>query len=73
MSDTSESGPAPEGAGRSEALHTYRCPVCGHTDGASFMGAEALKIDCSHCGAALELTLRAEEKERVSVQVDTGD
>jgi hypothetical protein len=47
--------------------------VCGHTDGVAFMGAQELKIDCSHCGASLELRLRSEEQERVSVQVDTGE
>lgn len=73
MSETGESGAASEDGGSSEVVHAYRCPVCGHTDGASFMGAETLRIDCTHCDASLELTLRSEEKERVAVKVETGE
>lgn len=69
VSEVDESTPGPADGTPPEAVHTYRCPVCGHRDGVSFMSAETLRVACSHCGASLELTLRSEEKERVSVQV----
>lgn len=56
---------------RVEGPHTYRCPVCGHTDSVSLGGREKVRIRCTHCNARLEARLRAEDRERVSVQVST--
>ena len=37
--------------------HSYRCPVCGHTDGVDLKAGVALRIPCSHCDTLLELRL----------------
>ncbi|MGD8361820.1 MAG: hypothetical protein PVJ04_10335 [Gemmatimonadota bacterium] len=47
--------------------HSYRCPVCGHTDGVDLKAGVALKIPCSHCDTLLELRLDTDSSERVSV------
>jgi len=36
---------------------TYRCPVCGHRDGAELHpGHGPGRISCSYCGSALEIS-----------------
>ncbi|HKJ92918.1 MAG TPA: hypothetical protein VJ957_07105 [Longimicrobiales bacterium] len=49
---------------------SYRCPVCGHHDMAAVpAGRETTRIQCSHCGTELELTLTAPDAESFSVNV----
>jgi transcription elongation factor Elf1 len=40
------------------AWRSYRCPVCGHTDGVLLTGADAVLIRCSHCDTPLEVSSR---------------
>jgi uncharacterized Zn finger protein len=47
--------------------HSYRCPVCGHTDGVELKVGWPLEVPCSHCQTLLELRLDTESSERVSV------
>ena len=47
--------------------HSYRCPVCGHTDGVELRAGSSVTVPCSHCGTPLELRLEVETSERVSV------
>ena len=49
--------------------HTYRCPVCGHTDELEFAAGPAGTVPCSHCGTALEVALRAPDQASVTVKV----
>ncbi len=38
---------------------TYRCPVCGHRDGAELApGQGSGRIQCSYCASALEISAR---------------
>ena len=49
---------------------TYRCPVCGHRDGAELDVGEAQRIiACSYCNTPLELSARGTDSVRFSVQV----
>ena len=50
-----------------EETHSYRCPVCGHTDGVELRAGGVLRVPCSHCQTLLELRLDTERSERVSV------
>ncbi|MBI4409666.1 MAG: hypothetical protein HY561_08165 [Gemmatimonadetes bacterium] len=52
---------------------TYRCPVCGHRDGAEVRGDEphALVV-CSYCETPLEVWARGPDSVRFSVQVAEG-
>lgn len=47
------------GAGR-EGWRSYRCPVCGHTEGVGMGDRETLMTRCSHCETELELWVRTE-------------
>jgi DNA-directed RNA polymerase subunit RPC12/RpoP len=49
---------------------TYRCPVCGHRDGAELEQGESYRvIACSYCDTALEVWSRGIDSVRFSVQV----
>ena len=50
-----------------EETHSYRCPVCSHTDGVELRTGVVVRIPCSHCQTLLELRLEREGSERVSV------
>jgi hypothetical protein len=54
---------------REEETHSYRCPVCSHTDGVELRAGGVVRIPCSHCGTLLELRLETEGSERVSVML----
>lgn len=45
-------------AGAAAARHSYRCPVCSHTDGVLLAGADEVLIRCSHCDTPLEVSVR---------------
>lgn len=51
--------------------HSYRCPVCGHTDEVEFGGGSASTVSCSHCTTALELLVRSQEEAAVAVKVSS--
>ncbi|MGH7503003.1 MAG: hypothetical protein ACREL7_14850 [Longimicrobiales bacterium] len=37
-------------------IGSYRCPVCGHRDGAEMDPRQLVRrVDCSYCGASLDL------------------
>lgn len=59
-----------QGAGTG-GWHTYRCPVCGHTDEIQLAGGAATTLPCSHCGTALDVVLRAPDEASVAVKVAT--
>lgn len=49
---------------------TYRCPVCGHRDGAELSVEEPSRvIACSYCETPLEVASRGSDSVRFSVQV----
>ena len=53
-----------------ESWGTYRCPVCGHGDSIETEGeAAGRRIDCSYCGAQLEISERAAESGRLTVRL----
>lgn len=58
-------------AHRSEHQYgTYRCPVCGHRDGAVLEREEGRgMIICSYCQTPLELSSRGRDSVRFTVQV----
>ena len=59
---TSESTPGDD-------WHTYRCPVCGHTDGVAMAGAPEATLRCSHC----DTPLRVERRESLALKVTVAD
>lgn len=59
-----------EGGG-SAAWHSYRCPVCGHTDEVEFSGGPSSTVACSHCATALELLVRSQDEAAVAVKVSS--
>ena len=50
---------------------TYRCPVCGHKDGAEIDVSQggSVVIACSYCDTPLELSSRGPDSVRFSVLV----
>jgi len=49
---------------------TYRCPVCGHRDGAELLPDEEYRvIQCTYCETALEVWTRGSHSVRFTVQV----
>ena len=52
--------------------HSYRCPVCSHTDGVSLAGTEAVLIRCRHCDTPLEVRSRGPEGVSVTVALAHG-
>ena len=49
---------------------TYRCPVCGHRDGAELNTGESQRVvSCSYCNTLLEVSARGADSVRFSVQV----
>jgi hypothetical protein len=49
---------------------TYRCPVCGHKDGAEIdVSRESTVLPCSYCDTPLELSSRGPDSVRFSVLV----
>ncbi len=55
--------------GRSGTFHSYRCPLCGHTDDVDLGEDAPVRIRCSHCGTLLEVQAGGGAVERVSVVV----
>ena len=51
--------------------HTYRCPVCGHTDEVDLAEGVAGSIDCSHCGTPLEVVVLDRDAAAAGVKVGT--
>lgn len=52
-----------------QAWHSYRCPVCGHTDEARLAGASEGQVSCSHCSTPLEVTVAAPDRDAAVVKV----
>jgi transcription elongation factor Elf1 len=53
-----------------ESSGTYRCPVCGHGDSVEVSEQSiGRRIDCSYCGAALEISHRAPGSDRLTVRL----
>lgn len=51
--------------------HSFRCPVCGHTDGTDVVEGPSSTVSCSHCGTVLEIAARAPEEASAAVKVAT--
>ncbi|GMV04293.1 MAG: hypothetical protein AMXMBFR53_05740 [Gemmatimonadota bacterium] len=49
--------------------HSYRCPVCGHTDEVELAGEAGGTIPCSHCGTSLDLVVRSPDEASLAVKV----
>ena len=49
--------------------HSYRCPVCGHTDGVDGVGESAAMLACAHCGTDLEVAARTPDEAAAVVRV----
>jgi transcription elongation factor Elf1 len=58
-----------QGERRASAWHSYRCPVCGHTDEANLEEGPAGTVPCSHCATPLELQVRSPDQAAVTVKV----
>ena len=58
-----------EGSERTPEWHTYRCPVCGHTDEVDLVTGPVRAVTCSHCGTSLEVTARATDAAAAVVRV----
>jgi transcription elongation factor Elf1 len=56
-------------SGPSGPWASYRCPVCGHTDGVQVRLPGPFRFQCSHCGAELEAKAPAADEEHLRVQV----
>ena len=52
--------------------HTYRCPVCGHTDEVDLAEGAPASIACSHCGTPLEVVVLDRGAAAAGVRVATG-
>lgn len=48
--------------------HSYRCPVCGHTDEVALETEESM-VACSHCGTDLDVRARAPDAAAAAVRV----
>jgi transcription elongation factor Elf1 len=49
---------------------SYRCPVCGHRDGAELDSRQlARQVDCSYCGTSLELRAAHEAAHRFAASL----
>jgi len=48
--------------------HTYRCPVCGHTDEVDMTGSTG-HVVCTHCATHLDLESRAPDAAAAAVKV----
>jgi len=59
--DRGETGPA--------GWHSYRCPVCGHTDEVDLHDGAEGTVPCSHCATPLELLVRSPDQAAVAVKV----
>ncbi|HSW29991.1 MAG TPA: hypothetical protein VLH75_10960 [Longimicrobiales bacterium] len=51
------------------AWHSYRCPVCGHTDEVDPAEVPGGTLPCSHCSTPLELLVRSPDQAAVAVKV----
>ena len=51
--------------------HTYRCPVCGHTDEVDLEAGVVRSIECSHCGTSLEVVVMHPDAAAAGVTVST--
>ncbi len=53
-----------------DSFGTYRCPVCGHGDSIEFdESVPVLRIECSYCGAPLEISGRDRTAGRLDVRL----
>lgn len=58
---------------KSDSFGTYRCPVCGHGDTIELAEeAGPRRVDCSYCGAALEVGDRDPNSGRLNTRL-VGD
>ncbi len=64
MVEVDAGGGAPE-------WHSFRCPVCGHTDEVDVVAGPPSTVSCSHCGTALEIEARARDEAAAAVKVAT--
>lgn len=49
---------------------SYRCPVCGHRDGAELDPRElARRVECSYCGTSLDLRATDETAHRFAARL----
>ena len=55
--------------GVASTWHSYRCPVCGHTDEVHLEGEPSGTVPCSHCATHLELLACSPEQVAVAVKV----
>jgi phage/plasmid primase-like uncharacterized protein len=51
------------------AWHSYRCPVCGHTDEVELGDEPEGTHPCSHCATPLDLLVRSSDQAAVAVKV----
>ncbi|NJD19240.1 MAG: hypothetical protein FIA95_08180 [Gemmatimonadetes bacterium] len=51
--------------------HSYRCPVCGHTDEVALEDGPSSTVPCSHCTTPLEIVVRSPDQASVAVKVAT--
>ena len=49
--------------------HTYRCPVCGHTDEVELAEGVTRSIPCSHCDTPLNVVVLDPDTAAVEVTV----
>jgi transcription elongation factor Elf1 len=68
MDDIPDKGPD-QGGGSEEAWHSYRCPVCGHTDAVEETNQGPVIIPCTHCQTVLEVHVSSQGSERTTVHV----
>lgn len=52
-----------------QAWHSYRCPVCGHTDEARLSGASEGRVSCTHCSTHLEVIATSPDRDAAAVKV----
>jgi len=55
--------------GGASAWHSYRCPVCGHTDEVGQEDGPEGTLVCSRCATPLEVVVRAPDRAAVTVRV----
>jgi hypothetical protein len=61
----------PGAEGARPQWHSYRCPVCGHTDEVDFAAGPESRVACSHCGTDLDLVARSPDAASAAVKVAT--
>ena len=59
----------PPGGSEHVGWHSYRCPVCGHTDEGAMDGEGEGTVVCSHCATSLDLIVQSPDQAPVAVRV----